>query len=111
MLPVKKTKKQKTTSKSTSILDFTDAGTTLGIKPVLIRYGSNLGTVMQWYLVISDPFITDFSYNGHDFVRYFFRFCPLYQNFHYKIRKISLFYVFGPKSGQNADYYIMDNLV
>ena len=58
--------------------------------------------LVQCYLVITDPFITDFGYNGHDFVRYFLRFCPLHPNLRKKIKffnrkKWQFFTCLGPK--------------
>ena len=56
-------------------------------------------TYIQWYLVITDPYITDFGYNGHDFVRYFFRFNLLYLNLR---KKSAIFYIFWPFSLPNS---------
>ena len=64
---------------------------------------------VQWTLIITDPFITDFGYNGHDFVCYFSRFCPLYPNFRKKIRfffKSAIFYVFGAKIAQKCQFFL-----
>ena len=58
--------------------------------PSLDRNGvvKKLCFLIQWTLIITDPFITDFGYNGHDFVLFF-------TNFRDFVRYIR---IFGKKS-------------